>query len=261
MGTGFIILAVFIFGLAIGSFLNVCVSRLPQGLSIIRPPSRCPKCLAPIGFYDNIPLISYAVLRGRCRSCGAPISLRYPLTELLTAVVTVLFFLQWRNNVPWLAVSLAAAYVFITISLIDLETFLIADAFSYALMLLGLASAFFNPYFSGPVTARLLSFALGALAGAALVWALAWFGKKIYKREAVGEGDIFLMAGIGALTGVEGVFSSLIIASFFGSVYGAGLLVFKKAGRFDRVPFGPFLSLGAVINLYHLLRITDFLIW
>ena len=98
-------------------------------------------------------------------------------------------------------------------------------------------------------------------AGAAVIWLLAWLGKKIYKKEAVGEGDIFLMAGVGALTGVEGVFSSLIIASFFGSIYGVALIVFKKAGRFDRVPFGPFLSLGAVINLYRLFRISDYFLW
>lgn len=261
MSTGFLAFIAFIFGLVIGSFLNVCVSRLPKGLSIISPRSRCPLCLAPISFFDNIPLISFLLLRGRCRGCGAPISFRYPLTELLTAVLTVLFVLKWRADIPWLAVSLAAAYVLVTISLIDFETYMIADVFSYALMVLGLIAAFFNPYFSGSIAERALSFVLGGGAGAAAIWLLAWVGKKIYKMEAVGEGDIFLMAGIGTLTGAEGVFSSLMIASFFGSVYGVWLIAFKKAGRFDRVPFGPFLSLGAVINLYHLFRLSDFFLW
>lgn len=254
-------MTVFIFGLIIGSFLNVCISRIPKGVSIINPRSRCPECLAPISFYDNIPLISYLVLRGRCRHCGVSIPFRYPLVELLTAVITALFVFKWRANIPWLIVSLSAAYILVTVSLIDFETFMIADAFSYALISLGFVSAFFNPCFNGGALARVLDFFAGGLTGAAVVGALAWLGKRIYKKEAVGEGDIFLMAGIGALTGVQGVFSALIIASFFGSAYGVWLILFKKAGRFDHVPFGPFLSLGAVINLYHLLKITDFLIW
>ncbi|MBI4801954.1 MAG: prepilin peptidase [Elusimicrobia bacterium] len=261
MNAGILFVTVFIFGLIIGSFLNVCVSRIPKGVSIISPRSRCPECLAPISFYDNLPLISYLVLRGNCRHCGVSIPFRYPLVELLTAAITALFVFKWRADIPWLIVSLSAAYLLITVSLIDFETFMIADAFSYALMLLGFVSAFFNPYFNGGASARFLDFFSGGLTGAVIVGSLAWLGKRIYKKEAVGEGDIFLMAGIGALTGVQGVFSTLMFASFFGAVYGGWLILFKKAGRFDHVPFSPFLSLGAVINLYRLFRITDFFIW
>ncbi len=258
----FVILAtVFIFGLLIGSFLNVCISRLPEGLSIIRPRSRCPRCLAPINFYDNVPLLSFILLRGRCRHCSAPITWRYPVVEFITALVTTLFFLKWWAAPLWLSAALAAVYLLIVVAFIDFETMMIADAFSYGLVGLGLAACFINPYFTGPALSRLLSFFTGAVSGAFIIRLMAWVGRKIYKKEAVGEGDIFLMAGIGALTGWQGVFSALMLASFFGSIYGLTLVLAKKAERFDHIPFGPFLTLGAAINLYHLVRITDFFIW
>lgn len=256
-----ILLTVFVFGLLIGSFLNVCISRLPEGLSIVSPRSRCPKCLTPIKFYDNVPLLSFIALRGKCRHCRAPIPWRYPAVELLTALATTLLFLQWRTEPLWLPAALAAVYLLLVVAFIDLETMMIADAFSYGLAGLGLAACFVNPYFQGSALNRLLSFFTGAVCGAFLVWLMAWLGRKIYRKEAVGEGDIFLMAGIGALTGWQGVFSALIMASFFGSIYGLTLVLTKKAERFDHIPFGPFLALGAAINLYHLVRITDFFIW
>jgi len=253
----------FIFGLGLllGSFLNVCISRLPEGLSIVKPRSRCPKCLNPINFYDNIPLLSFLFLRGRCRRCSAPIPWRYPSVELIGGVVTVLLFSKWHSQPLWLPAALAAAYILIVVAFIDLETMMIADIFSYGLVILGFVACFVNPYFSGPALSRFAGFFCGTLFGGGIVWGMALLGRKIYGKEAIGEGDIFLMAGIGALTGLNGVVSSLIMASFFGSVYGVSLMLAKKAKRFDAIPFGPFLALGAVINLYHLVRITDFLIW
>ena len=261
MSPAIILTTVFIFGLLIGSFLNVCISRLPEGLSIVKPRSRCPKCLAPISFYDNVPLLSFIALRGRCRHCSTPIPWRYPAVELITGLATALIFIKWWSAPLWLAAALAAVYILIVVAVIDFETMMIADAFSYGLVGLGLAAFSFNPYFTGPVLNRFLSFLMGAVSGAFIIWLMAWVGKKIYKKEAVGEGDILLMAGIGALTGWQGVFSALIMASFFGSVYGLTLVLAKKAERFDHIPFGPFLTLGAAINLYHLVRITDFFIW
>jgi len=252
-----ILIIVFTFGLLIGSFLNVCISRLPEGLSIVRPRSRCPRCLSPISFYDNVPLLSFIALRGRCRHCPAPIPWRYPAVEFITALATALLFLKWQTAPLWLAAALAAVYLLIIVAFIDFETMMIADAFSYGLVGLGLAACFVNPYFQGPALSRFLDFFTGAVCGAFIIWLMAWLGRKIYKKEAVGEGDIFLMAGIGALTGWEGVFSALIMASFFGSLYGLTLVLTKKAKRFDHIPFGPFLALGAAINLYHLVRITD----
>jgi len=250
----------FLFGLLIGSFLNVCISRLPESLSIVKPRSRCPRCLAPISFYDNVPLLSFMILRGRCRHCSLPIPWRYPAVEFLTGIVTALLFLKWQSEPAWLAASLAASYIFITVAIIDLETMMIADIFSYGLVCLGLISSSFNPYFQGPALRRFLDFLAGGVSGAGIIWLMAWLGAKIYKKEAVGEGDVFLMAGIGTLTGWQGVVSTLIMASFFGSVYGLALMLTKKAKRFDHIPFGPFLTLGALINLYELVRPGDFFI-
>ncbi|HCC48128.1 MAG TPA: prepilin peptidase [Elusimicrobia bacterium] len=248
----------FILGLAFGSFLNVCIGRLPKDESINFPPSRCPKCLAPIKLYDNIPVLSYLLLRGRCRSCKEPISPRYPFVELLTAALTVLFVHKWQGSPAWLGVSLLAVYVLILVSVIDFETMLISDAFSLALFALGLGGSLVNPYFEGSWAARLASSAGGAAAGAGFIWGLALLGKKIYKKDAVGEGDIFLMGGIGALCGWQGVLTAVIMASFFGSVYGVTLLLLKRADRMSHMPFGPFLALGAAINLYSLFTPEDF---
>lgn len=244
----------FAFGLLFGSFLNVCIARLPKDESIMWPASRCPACGVPIKFYDNIPVLSFLLLGGRCRACRGPISLKYPAVELLTAFITAAFAVKWQANPAWLAVALLAAYVLIVVSVIDFETMLISDAFSLALFALGLAGSLVNPYFSGAWTARLAACAAGAAAGAGFIWVLALAGRKIYKMEAVGEGDIFLLGAIGALCGWQGVVSCVIMASFFGSLYGVTLLVLKKAGRMSHMPFGPFLALGAVINLYSLVR-------
>ena len=249
-----IVLLAFVLGLLFGSFLNVCISRLPKDESIVFPPSRCPKCLAPIKPYDNIPVLSYMLLRGRCRSCAEPISAQYPFVELLTGVLTAVFAARWWGNPGWLAVSLLAVYVLIVVSVIDFETMMINDAFSLALFVLGIGGSYFNPHLAGGWGARLAASAGGAAAGAGFIWGLALLGKKIYKKDAVGEGDIFLMGGIGALCGWQGVFTAVIMASFFGSVYGVSLLLMKRADRMSHMPFGPFLALGAVINLYHLVR-------
>lgn len=255
-----IVLVAFAFGLLFGSFLNVCIARLPKDESIVFPASRCPKCRAPIKFYDNIPLLSYLILGGRCRSCRAPISFKYPFIELLTGAVTALLVFKWWGSPAWLGVSLLSAYVLIVVSVIDFETMLISDAFSLALFILGLAGSYSNPYFTGGWAERLASSAIGAAAGGGFIWGLALVGRKIYKKDAVGEGDIFLMGGIGALCGWQGVFTAVIMASFFGSVYGISMLLLKRADRMSHMPFGPFLALGAVINLYSLVRPQDFFI-
>ncbi|MBI4352108.1 MAG: prepilin peptidase [Elusimicrobia bacterium] len=252
-----IVITAFALGLLLGSFLNVCIARLPRDESIVFPASRCPKCLSPIKFYDNIPVLSFIVLGGRCRSCREPISYKYPFIELLTGLVTALLVYKWWGSPLWLAVSLLSAYVLIIVSVIDFETMLISDAFSLALFILGAAGSAFNPYFQGGWAARLASSAVGAASGGGFIWALAMLGKKIYKKDAVGEGDIFLMGGIGALCGWQGVVTVVVMASFFGSVYGVSLLLLKRADRMSHMPFGPFLALGALVNLYSLVKPED----
>ena len=255
-----LIVIAFALGLLLGSFLNVCIARLPKDESIVFPASRCPKCRAPIKFYDNIPVLSFVFLGGRCRSCKEPISYKYPFVELLTGLVTALLAYKWWGSPLWLGVSLLSAYVLIVVSVIDFETMMISDAFSLALFILGLAGSFSNPYFEGGWAERLASSGIGAASGGGFIWLLALLGKKIYRKEAVGEGDIFLMGGIGALCGWQGVFTAVVMASFFGSVYGVSLLLLKRADRMSHMPFGPFLALGAVINLYSLVRPEDFFI-
>jgi len=249
----------FIFGLMIGSFLNVCASRLPRDLSIIRPASRCPQCLEPIKFYDNIPVISFLLLRGRCRKCSSPISLKYPAVEILTALLTAFFVSKWHAMPLWLAVALPAVYILTVMALIDLETMMISDAFPLALVTLALAGSFVNPYFSGAAFDRLKYFLAGGAFGGGLIWVMAVIGKKMYKKDAIGDGDILLMAAIGALTGWQGALTTLVMASFFGSLYGITLLALKRADRLSSIPFGPFLAMGTIINLYSLVKPAYFL--
>ena len=240
-----------IFGLIFGSFLNVCIYRIPRNKSIVWPPSGCPKCDAPIKWYDNIPLISFLVLRGKCRNCKNPISWQYPLVELITGVLTVLCVLRFGFT-PWMFAVLAAVYALIALSVIDLELMIIPDRFSLGLLVFGLAVAWFNPNFTGTWWMRELSSLLGAGVGLFGVLALALIGTWIFKKEAMGGGDVKLMGGVGALIGWQGVLTTIVMASFFGLIYALFLMVYKGKKGSDAIPFGPFLSLGALINLFYL---------
>ena len=244
-----------IFGLLFGSFLNVCIYRIPRDKSIVWPPSSCPGCNARIKWYDNIPVLSYLWLRGKCRSCKQPISLQYPAVELLTGALTVLFV--WRFGLSvWTFVSVAAVYALIILSVIDLELMIIPDRFSLGLIVLGLAFAWANPNFSGVWWQKELSSLLGAGVGLFGVLAIALIGTWIFKKEAMGGGDVKLMGGVGALIGWEGVITTVVFASFFGLVYALFLMIFKGKKGGDAIPFGPFLSLGALINLLWLITPT-----
>ena len=247
----------FILGAIIGSFLNVCIFRIPRDKSIVRPGSSCPGCSAPIRFYDNIPLISYLVLRGKCRKCAEPISIRYPAVELLTA----LFFagIAWRFG---LSVDAAAALVFacilIVISFIDLEFQVIPDIFSLGGLLLGMLLSFLRttPFFGqellvpfGSLPAILQSL-LGVLLGGGILYAIARLYEVVRKAEGMGGGDIKLLAMIGAFCGITGVVFSLVAGSIVGALVGLPLMLIKGQGTKYAVPFGPFLSLGALLYVF-----------
>ncbi|MCR4821176.1 MAG: prepilin peptidase [Elusimicrobiales bacterium] len=256
------ILFFFGLGLIIGSFLNVCIFRLPNDESIVFPASHCPKCKTNIKWYDNIPVISWLVLGGKCRSCKQPISMQYPIIELLTGVVTMLFYAHWSHYWPWLLIALPAVYTMIVMSVIDFKTMMISDLFSIILVALGILGSPFNPCFQPYAESWagcLGQSGLGIMTGAGIIWSIAIIGKMIYKKDAVGEGDIILMGAIGALCGWRGVLTSIMIAAFFGTVYGITLILIKKAGRGSAMAFGPFLSLGAAINLYQLVPPTAFM--
>ncbi len=242
-----------LFGLIIGSFLNVCIYRIPQNKSIVWPPSFCPKCGAHIKFYDNIPVLSYIILRGKCRHCKAPISCQYPIVELLAGLLTVLFVWRWGLT-AWTGVLLAAVYALIILSVIDWELMIIPDRFSLGLIVLGFAFCWLNPVFEGSGWGMFLQSLLGAAVGFFGTLAVAVLGSLMFKKEAMGGGDVKLMGGIGAFVGWEGVITTIVFASALGLAYSVFLMLFKGKKKEDAIPFGPFLSAGALINLFYLVR-------
>lgn len=241
-----------LFGLIIGSFLNVCIYRIPKGKSIVWPASFCPKCGHSIKFYDNIPVLSYLFLRGKCRACKAPISWQYPVVEMVTALLTVLFVWRW-GICAWTAPVLIVVYSLIVSSVIDMQLMIIPDRFSLGLIVFGLAVAFINPNFEGGFWNRFLASLLGAGVGFLGTLAVAILGYVLFHKEAMGGGDVKLMGGIGALLGWQGVITTVIFASLTGLIYSVFLMIFKGKTREDAIPFGPFLSMGALINLFHLI--------
>ncbi len=230
----------FIFGAIVGSFLNVCIYRIPRDASIVRPGSRCPACATAILYYDNIPLISYVLLRGRCRKCGRPIPIRYPLVEVITAVLFVVFYRVLGLSLE-LPVSLVFASLLIVISFIDLDHLIIPDILSLGGLLLGVLLSFLRSSFTYTDSLG------GVLVGAGLLFAIAKSYELIRKREGMGGGDIKLLGMIGAFCGIKGVIFSLVSGSLLGTLVGLPLMLIKGEGMKYALPFGPFLSLGALL--------------
>ena len=241
-----------LFGVVVGSFLNVCIYRIPNSKSIVWPASFCPKCGKSIKWYDNIPVLSYILLWGKCRNCKEPISCQYPLVELLTGVLTVLFVWKWGVT-PWTAVLLIVVYCLIILSVIDIQLMIIPDRFSIGLIVFGLAVSWLNPNFNGSAWHHFLQSLLGAGVGFFGTLAMALLGYVLFRKEAMGGGDVKLMGGIGALLGWEGVITTIVFGSIFGLIYSLYLMMFKGKHRGDAIPFGPFLSMGALINLFYLI--------
>lgn len=245
-------LIVFVFGLFVGSFLNVCIYRMPRRLSIILPSSRCPSCNSPIKPWDNIPLVSYVLLGGRCRFCKARISLRYPLVELLNAVFYV--WILWRFGLGWHTLMY---YFFcsalIVIAFIDLDFQIIPDRITLTGIPIGLiAGSFLLPDpFSRFLLLGIENSLIGMLTGFGFFYLLAFAGSTIFKKEALGGGDIKMMAMIGAVMGWKAVLLTTFLGSSAGAVFGILLMIFKGKDRMTKIPFGPFLALGAVATLFY----------
>jgi leader peptidase (prepilin peptidase)/N-methyltransferase len=233
----------FIFGLVIGSFLNVCIHRLPASQSIVHPRSRCPQCGHLIRVYDNIPVLSYLLLRGRCRDCGARISLRYPVVELLSgafaAMALARFGLSWQALLMY---ALIAAFLVITF--IDLDHRIIPDVITLPGIPIGLAASF------GPGMISPLESLVGILAGGGSLFLVAWGYQLVTKREGMGGGDIKLLAMIGAFIGWKGVLLTIFIASLTGTLAGMALIFRRRGDMKLAVPFGPFLAVGAIAYLF-----------
>ena len=240
-------LGVLLVGLILGSFLNVVITRLPQGESLWGPRSRCPQCRHPLAWYDNIPLVSYAVLRGRCRTCHAPISWRYPLVELTGGLMVLALW----HIFPY---QLLIAYVpfclaLVTLTAIDLEQRLLPDAITLPGILLGLLFALLLPDLTFWASAA------GALAGAALFAGIAWAYEKLTGRQGMGWGDVKLLAMIGAFLGVGSLPWVIFISAALGTLAGLlQVLVRRPEARGQwrtlSLPYGPFLALGALCYLF-----------
>lgn len=245
----------FLLGSVFGSFLNVVIHRLPREESLVRPGSHCPRCSKPIAWYDNVPMLSWLLLRGRCRHCRKPISSRYPLVEAAVGLLAVSLQRRWADAPLWGGAAALACGALLAVTFIDWDTFIIPDELSLGLVAAGLLLSPINPAFDagGRWWLSALWSARGALFGLAIGWGLATLGESLFKKEALGGGDVKLLAGVGAWTGMLGTFDCLMLGSLLGSVYGVGLLASGRAKRSDPIPFGPFLSFGAVFNFFVLL--------
>jgi leader peptidase (prepilin peptidase) / N-methyltransferase len=228
-------LVVFVFGLIIGSFCNVVIFRFPLGQSIVSPGSHCRTCLSPIRPWQNIPLFSYFLLRGRCRVCREPISPRYPAVELASGVLYVLLWLKFGLSLPLVVYALFSSALLV-VALIDLDHKIIPDVITLPGMVLGLV---LSPWALIPTP--LASF-IGLLAGGLFFYIVA-----VISKGGMGGGDIKLIAMIGAFLGWQGVFFTIFVGALAGSVVGMRLMITKKKGRKDKVPFGPFLSFAAIL--------------
>ena len=233
----------FLFGTVVGSFLNVCIYRLPKEESIVAPRSRCPACQSPVRALDNIPLISFALLRGRCRACGASIAWRYPLVEALTGILFALTVVRF-------GVTLQAAFLLtflaglIVISFIDLDHQIIPNVITLPGIPLGILTGFL--FRDPPLLDRLI----GALAGAGFLYLVLFYGGVLYGQEAMGEGDLNLIAMVGAFLGWKAVIVTILVGCLVGSAVGLSLIALRRLGRRQHIPFGPFLSLGAVVAMF-----------
>jgi leader peptidase (prepilin peptidase)/N-methyltransferase len=230
--------AVGLVGLVFGSFFNVCIGRLPAGESVISPGSRCPSCRAPIAWYDNIPVVSYLALGGKCRRCHASISIRYPLTEIATAVAFLIQAIVTGDNVPDLAVRLVFTSLLIILFGTDLETQRLPNVLTYPGIVIGLATSMWLP--PGFVNA-----AIGAALGAGVLLAVRWGWKRATGVDGMGLGDVKMLAMIGAFLGWQQVFIVLFFASLVGAVVGIALTLVGKRSLQSRLPFGTFLALAA----------------
>ncbi len=232
----------FVMGLVIGSFLNVCILRIPHGQSVIWPGSRCLLCKTPILWFDNIPLLSFIRLRAQCRWCGGKISWRYPLVEFLNGVgyLGIVYKFGWNRSALVYALFLSLLLV---VTMIDFDHFVIPDVIS----LPGLVIGFFAAAFILPLgwAGSLLGMALGG----GILWMLAAVSPYVFGKEGMGGGDIKLLAMIGAFLGWQHVCMTLFLASCAGAMVGIGLMAFRYMERGEYIPFGPFLSAGAMASL------------
>lgn len=235
----------FLFGLILGSFLNVCIYRIPHGKSIIHPSSSCPHCGARIKFYDNIPLVSYLILMGKCRSCRHPIPIRYPIVELLTGLLSTALFLRYGLS-PQYFLFLAFSAALVIVSFIDLSHKIIPNVISLPGILVGLAA---TPFF------RLNGLSwkdslIGMVVGGGSLYLISLIFRWLRGKEGMGLGDVKLLAMIGAWMGYLALPYIVLISSLTGTLIGGGSLLLTRKKFSETIPYGPFLVLGTLVYLF-----------
>lgn len=233
----------FIFGLCIGSFLNVCIYRLPVSKSISHPRSSCTSCNELIPFYDNIPVLSYILLRGRCRFCREPISLRYPIIELLTGLFALITFLKYGLTLEGLIYFIYICALLV-ITFIDIDHQIIPDVITLS----GIPIFFLGSF--GLSQINYLDSLIGILAGGGSLFLVAWTYSLITKKEGMGGGDIKLLAMIGAVIGWKGILFTIFVASAVGTVSGLLVMLKLRKGMKLKIPFGPFLAIGGIAYIF-----------
>lgn len=232
-----------VIGAVVGSFLNVCIRRLPLEESIVRPASHCPGCQTPIRPYDNIPIVSFLLLRGRCRACSQPISWRYPIVEGLTALLFVALAHRFGLSLGFV-VQATFVSALVVVTFVDLEHQIIPDVVSLPGILVGLGLALAG---LGPAWIDSLA---GVLLGGGFLWGVAAGYYALTGRDGMGGGDIKLLAMIGAFQGWASVLLVLLLSSTFGSVAGGLALLWGGQDSREPIPFGPFLAAGALVSLF-----------
>lgn len=250
-----------LFGLLIGSFLNVCIYRWPRDLSVVRPRSACVECEQPIAWYDNVPVLSYLLLRGHCRRCGAPIHWRYPLVELITAICFA-FFVHQAGLTVVAAKYCVFSSILIALIFSDLDTLILPDELTIGGFFIGLAFALFTPvpddtfrliagmfgWLPSGRTGAIAEALFGAILPAGAIWFGGWLFEKLRHKEGLGFGDVKMLAMVGAFLGLRGALLTIIFGAVAGSVIG---LIFIKATGKDAstypLPFGSFLGAAALV--------------
>ena len=253
----------FALGACIASFLNVVIWRVPRGESIVSPPSHCPKCNSPIKWYQNIPILSWLALRGKCANCRVPISPRYILVETLGGL---LFLAVWMHYGPRQVLFVPIGWIWVSLmivgSMIDFDHKLLPDFVTVGGMILGvvcggltavLAFVFYPEETLWWKLYALMQSLLGFAFGFGLLWLIRFFGSKAFKREAMGLGDVFLMGAVGALFGPVAVLVTLILSSVFGSLVGVSMIALSKTkfGKFVEIPYGPYICLGCLTWMFY----------
>jgi len=233
-----------LFGAMIGSCLNVFICRLPKEESIITPGSHCPQCSKPIRWYDNIPLVSFLLLRGKCRNCHRSISVQYPLVEGITALLSLLLFIRFGPSLNYV-IYFAFVAALVVITVIDLHHQIIPDMISLPGIGVGLLASWILPGTS------VVNALLGLLLGGGSLFLVATVYEWLFKREGMGGGDVKLLAMIGAFLGWKAVILTILLSSLIGSIVGIAVILWKGRDFKYAIPFGPFLSLGAVIALFY----------